>query len=96
MWRCSTILLSKKTLRKYFSSESVHQQNVLLADVQLGKGVHRQLISVLPAIIAKNLLIPVGMLAKTGSRKLPIVHPAVQVLRKSHLDVVLGPVKAVV
>ena len=57
------------------------------ADVQLGKGLtrpakkikhfHRQLIKVLPVIIANYLLTPVGMLAKTGSWEFRIVNPSV-------------------
>jgi len=74
------------------------------ADVQLGKGLtlpakqvehlHRQLIRVLPAIIAKNLLIPVGMLAKTRSREFCIVNPPIQVVGEPDFDVVLGAVEA--
>ena len=41
------------------------------------KHLPRQLTGDAPAVIAKKLLIPVGMLAKTGSWKLPIINPAV-------------------
>ena len=51
--------------------------------------VHRQLIRVLPAVVADDLLTPVGMLAKIGSREFCIVDP---IVCEPHLDVVLGAV----
>ena len=55
--------------------------------------LHRKLIGVAPAVVADNLLAPVGMLAKARSREFHIVNPAVQVVRKLNLDIILVPSK---